>query len=88
VTNLLVSNLLGFVLDEVDRQDAIHPAGYPATRDGIRFGIATLQDELGETYDAWRQERRTDGWNKTEEELLQVIGVAFRLFRELRAANG
>lgn len=73
--------------EEIGRQDLIHPAGYPATRDGIRFGIATLEDELWETLDAWRAEKRGDNWTRTEEELLQVVAVGARLLRSLMDAR-
>jgi len=74
---------LDLVAAEIDRQDEIHPAGYPATRDGIRFGLATVEDELKETLDAWRAERRIEGWSDTEEELTQTAAVSMRLLRSL-----
>ena len=43
--------------DEIARQDAIHPDGYPATRDGIRLAIATVIDEADEAFDEWRAGR-------------------------------
>jgi hypothetical protein len=81
---------LDLLAAEIDRQDEIHPAGYPATRDGIRFGLATVEDELKETLDAWRAERRTEGWTDTEEELTQTAAVSMRLLRSLLLdrANG
>lgn len=81
-------SVLTAVSREVQRQDAIHPAGYPATRDGLRFALATLADELDEALAAWREERRTPGWPQTAEELLQVAGVAVRALRSIhREAN-
>lgn len=80
---MIRTRLLGRVVEEVLRQDSIHPAGYPATRDGVRLGLVSIQDELDEALEAWRDERRHDGWLLTEGEVLQVIGVAMRLLRSL-----
>lgn len=75
---------------EVARQDAIHPDGYPATRDGLRLGIAALEDELDEVYLAWRSAyraaRRVNGdpdWLHLRAELVQVAGVCVRMIRSL-----
>jgi hypothetical protein len=67
--------------------DEIHPAGYPATRDGIRLGIATLQDEVTEALDEWRHERHIAGWHHTAEELMQVAAVALRAVRSIREVD-
>ncbi len=83
-----VTKLLADLKAEVARQDEIHPAGYPATRDGIFFGICTAQvAELNEAMDAWRAERKVDGWPETETELLQAAGVIMRTIRSIREAN-
>jgi len=82
--------------DEVQRQDGLHPAGYPATRDGIRLGLAAAQDELDEALGAWHQERCRCGtppgcqhsrWAKTREELLQLAAVALRAVRSIDSNN-
>lgn len=46
---------------------------------GMRLGIAALEDEVAEAYDAWRDERRENNWSHTRTELLQVAAVAMRL---------
>lgn len=74
---------LDLVVAEIGRQDEIHPEGYPATRDGIRLGLATIRDELDEAESAWREERRINGWAATEEELTQIAAVAIRTLRSL-----
>lgn len=78
--------LLADLAIEIARQDRIHPAGYPATRDGVRFGIATVADETQEALDAWRAERRIDGWPETRTELFQTAAVIMRLIRSIDAA--
>lgn len=71
------------VATEIERQDRIHPTGFPPTREGVRYGLATIADELQETLDAWREERRADDWRLTAEELVQVAAVAVRVLREI-----
>lgn len=82
-----VVTLADLIASEVARQDEIHPAGYPATRDGVRMGLATIQDELDEALAAWRDERREPHWTETEAEVLQVAGVAARLLRSMRESH-
>ena len=68
---------------EVDRQDALHGSladGPPRRR--ARLAIAILEDEVRETLDAWRDERKVDGWPRTREEMLQVAAVAVRAMRD------
>jgi hypothetical protein len=80
---------------EVHRQDSVHPSGYPATRDGVRLGIATVEDEWREARDAWRAERCKcptplcghATWQATEVELLQTAAVALRTIRSIREAR-
>ena len=75
--------LAGRLVAEVDRQDRIHPGGYPADRDGLRLGLAALEDETREAYDEWRVHRRVAGWGGLAGELLQVAGVAMRMYRSV-----
>lgn len=87
--------LLNDLRAEVERQDRYHPSGYPATRDGVRFGIATVIDEAEEARDAWRAERCKCAtplcghakWGDTEAELLQTAAVALRTIRSIREAR-
>jgi NTP pyrophosphatase (non-canonical NTP hydrolase) len=69
---------------EINRQDKIHPSGYLNTRDSIRLGLASIQDELDETLEEWRKEKKRSRWKNTKEELLQTIAVAIRLYRNLK----
>ena len=71
------------VADEVRRLDDIHPPGFPATYDGVRLGLAMVQDELNEALDAWRSERRAPTWEHTRAELVQVAAIAVRIIREM-----
>ena len=71
--------------DEIARQDSKHGPFTGVTALGrSRLAIACLEDEVAEVKDAWREERKADGWPKTEEELLQVAAVAMRALRDLR----
>jgi hypothetical protein len=78
--------LLDELADEIARQDDIHPAGFPATRDGVRFGICTAVDELDEAKDAWRAERKTSGWSETQTEMMQAAAVILRTLRSIRSS--
>lgn len=90
-TDALVSEV-ALVLREVERQDAIHPVGYPATRDGVRFGIATMQDELDEALEAWREVKRLpltdERWRAVRGELAQAAAVILRTLREMQTLEG
>jgi hypothetical protein len=67
---------------EVGRQDSVHPGGYPTTRDGVRLGLASLEDELREAMDAWDGENRgNQTWPRTYDEVEQVAAVALRILR-------
>ncbi len=74
--------------EEIDRQDGIAEAagyGYPFTRNGVRLGIAALEDELTEVREAWRADKNhleSGAWH-LREELLQVAAVAVRIAREI-----
>jgi NTP pyrophosphatase (non-canonical NTP hydrolase) len=81
--------LLLLIAEEVDRQDRNHPGGYPFDRNGLRLGIAALQDEVQEVYEEWRLYKRDlgNGAEAIRAELLQVMGVAFRIVREIEAVT-
>jgi hypothetical protein len=83
--------LLDHLISEMARQDAIHPAGYPATRDGIFLAITTAGQEelLHEAMQAWRAARckcpvpRCEHADFTEVavEMLQAAAVLLRCIR-------
>jgi hypothetical protein len=79
----MLADLIADLTAEIARQDHIHPAGYPATRDGLRFGIATIEDETREAWEEWRANRKCDGWGDLRGELLQVAAVTMRIIRSL-----
>lgn len=85
-----VRALLLLIAEEVDRQDRNHPGGYPFDRNGVRLGIAALEDEVQEVYEEWRKHKRDlgNGAASIRAELLQVMGVAFRIVREIDATAG
>jgi hypothetical protein len=84
----LAAQLLADLAAEIERQDRIHPAGFAPTRDGIFLGICTAQvAELNEALDAWRAERKIEGWPETETELMQAAAVILRTVRSIREAD-
>jgi hypothetical protein len=86
-----LADLFADITVEVARQDRVHPSGYPATRDGVRLGIATGVDELDEALDAWRIDRcRCETplcghayWQVTRAEMLQAAAVIVRTIRSI-----
>lgn len=61
------------------RQQTERYGRFDADVGGARLAIACLEDEVAETLDAWRAERRRDAWNETTIEAVQVAAVAVRL---------
>lgn len=78
-----LENVIADFLDEVARQDQIQPEGYPNTRNGVRLGLACLQDELDETHAEWHVEKRTQ-WEKTQIELTQAVAIGVRILRSMK----
>lgn len=85
-------DLLAAIAAEIDRQDRFHPAGYPATRDGVFLGIKTAAHELDiEAIGAWRDDRcRCEtpvcghaDWRRTRSELIQAAAVILRTVRSI-----
>lgn len=78
--------------------DTVHPAGYPATEEGIYLGIMTgaQQELLTETLDAWRaarckcKEPRCDHhrWGPVADELLDAVAVLMRVWRSVAGHQG
>jgi NTP pyrophosphatase (non-canonical NTP hydrolase) len=78
-----VEQIIDDLLAEVDRQDRKHGPYDRQSRLGVsRLAIATLEDEVAEVKDAWREERRAPDWPHTREEVLQVAAVAVRTIRD------
>ena len=92
---LIFQEVLLHLYDEIIRQDRLHPAGYPANRDGVRLGIAHAEDELEEVKLAHRADRCKcpvpncghAHWLDTETEVIQTAAVLLRLARSIRAAE-
>ena len=70
---------------EVRRQDAKHGTEFNAASPlgRIRLGVACLEDEVEETRNAWRDDRKTWDFPNVREEALQVAAVALRLVRQI-----
>jgi hypothetical protein len=77
---------------EIERQDGIHPDGYPATRDGTALALFNAREELREARKAWRHGRckcptpRCDhhDWSAAAEEMLQAAAVIMRSWRSIQ----
>lgn len=85
-----IEELLALVAFEVERQDAKHgPYGSQGgTPLGIsRLAIATLEDEVREVLQAWRDERKTPHWDETRTEVIQVAAVCVRTLRDALAPS-
>lgn len=86
------TGIIDLLRDEISRQDKIHPDGFPATRDGVRLGLASAEDELRESLEAWTTAKREPvssiGWYAVQVEILQAAAVLMRTFRELLDARG
>lgn len=86
-----MESLLADIRYEVERQDALHPAGYPVTRDGIRLGLAAAEDEVREARDEWDlhkcrcQEPLCDhaDWSTVRYEAMQAVAVLVRMVRSI-----
>jgi hypothetical protein len=87
----MMADLLKALGQEIQREDQIHPSGYPATRDGIFLGLSTAREELREARKAWRRGRCKcptpecdhHDWAEVEDELLQVAAVVMRTVRSI-----
>lgn len=77
-----LDELLMTLRREVEQQDTKHGPYQGTVLGRSRLAIATLEDEVAEVLDAWRSERRIDGWPETRKEVLQVAAVAIRTLRD------
>jgi Zn-dependent M32 family carboxypeptidase len=78
-----VDRIIDALLREINRQDEKHGPYERQSRLGVsRLALATLEDEVAEAKDAWREERRAEDWPHTREEVLQVAAVAVRTLRD------
>ncbi len=82
-----MGSVVSSVLKEVERQDGAHPGGYGSTRDGVRLGLASMEDELRESLEAWQEEKRKNGWPDTYSEVEQTVAVGMRLLRSMRPVS-
>jgi hypothetical protein len=83
---MTVEQILDDLRAEIERQDQKHGPYERQSRLGVsRLALATLEDEVAEAKDAWRDERRAPTWDHTREEVLQVAAVAVRTIRDALA---
>jgi len=84
------SSALLALVAEIERQDSFHD-GYTATRDSLRLALATVEDEVQESLDAWREDRCKCGvpqcscsrWPHLREEALQAAAIIVRMVRAI-----
>jgi hypothetical protein len=77
--------ILTSLVAEIRRQDEKHgPYGVQGgTPLGVsRLALASLEDEVAEALQAWRDERARPDWPDTRAEVLQVAAVAVRSLRD------
>lgn len=67
---------------EIQRQDIKHGPFEGTMLGRSRLAIACLEDEINEVKEAWRNERQSDEWPETRQEILQVAAVAMRALRD------
>lgn len=86
---------LNDVATEIERQDLLHPPGYPATQDGVFLGLTTARHEIeDEGIEAWRMDRCRcpqpvcghATWERTRVELVQAAAVLLRTVRSIDEA--
>lgn len=82
-----ITDFVDEIFTELERQDRIHPAGYPCTRDGIRLGLAAAEDEIKEALDEWHIEKKRPAaqFIGTRNEALQAAVVLLRVVRSIPA---
>jgi len=66
-------------------QSARFPAGFPYDRNGVRLGIASLQDEVRELYLEWEANKRTLNLaaDRVRHELLDIAGIVVLMLRNV-----
>lgn len=77
-----VHPLIFALMGEIERQDAKHGPYQGTTLGRSRLALATLEDEVAEAVEAWRDERQALSWDETRAEVLQVAAVAIRTLRD------
>lgn len=70
--------LVDELLREAERQQDRY-GSFVSDVGGMRLAAAALEDEAAEVKQAWRAERKADGWTAMAEEAMQVAAVALRL---------
>lgn len=74
--------LVAALVAEMEYQDARH-GPFEGTKLGrSRLAIACLEDEVAESREAWRAERKAASWDQTRAEVLQVAACAMRALRD------
>lgn len=82
MSGVVVDPLIYGLLVEIERQDAKHGPFEGTLLGRSRLAIACLEDEVQETREAWRVERKSTTWEQTRGEMLQVAAVAMRGLRD------
>lgn len=71
------------LIAEIGRQDEKHgPFSGDSQLGRSRLALASLEDEVAEALQAWRDERTATTWENTRAEVLQVAAVAIRALRD------
>lgn len=69
------------VVDTFNELKQRFPEGFPFDRNGLRLGIASIEDETGELYDEWAENKRHLGnaIDQIRTETLQIAAVAMMI---------
>lgn len=79
---MTIDPLIYRLIEEIERQDEKHGPYQGTILGRSRLALATLEDEVAEAREAWREERKAHDWNATRAEVLQVAAVAIRTLRD------
>lgn len=84
----VLNDLVNEVLAEIVRQDEKHgPFSGHSELGETRLALACLEDEIKEALDAWRVDRRWEGWPHVRAEVLQIAAAAIRAMRDVFPAG-
>ena len=74
---------LNQILEEVLRNDVTHEVGFPSTRDGVRLGLARVQDEIDMARESYLLYQLTSNWAPARQSLVIAAAQIVRICREI-----
>jgi hypothetical protein len=61
-----------------------YPPGFPAERNGLRLGIAAIEDETKEAWDEWNAHKRDGNWDPMYDEVLDIVAIGIFILESIR----